>query len=669
MLHAHRRQKGLVGLVGLASCTALVALGTGCPEPPRPVPPARGTVHVRAATDASAVRLMVTAGSFLFAAGAHGVDRWSPGDGTVLPLSSAHGLPGDRVLAMASDRERMWLWIATDGGLGYYDVTAETFTELASSKVVDVSAARAPGEVHLAPAADGGVWIGHPLGLFYTNPAGQWAATAITGRIAALALGEDGWLWIGTLDGLIGRKPTGETFRYGPADGCDVVKARLIVRAPGGGVLVVGESGDGKQRVAIRKAGAWASYKVSPEVRIDHLAARGDGLIAMGGRKLYALDAVGTGKRRLLTRDGVRLLPVGRETGVVASPVTIDPLPAVLPQDATDLAVVGDEILVGTRDVGIARLDLEATQPEGWLRRRQLLEGATTLTVACRAKDDCLLATGARRAWRFDGEVYEPTGPESQAVLAVVRDHHGAVYALHRAGDAAAIEVSRVEGEDWTSTGMQIKTPGDRPEVSFARFGPGGMLWVGLRYTDGKDLRPWGVALVDLEVGAVAYHHATTDRKERKQGVLPVPIDVVDGAFAGDDEVWLATTEGAARLVGDDITVWNETNGMASELIRAIAVSPGGFVFVATGAGVGLFDGEAWSFPRELSFEVADLAIATDGKLWMATSRGVALYDGKKVKRLDVRRGLLENDIVDIALDEHGRVWARGAESLTVITP
>lgn len=643
---------------------------TGCPQPDAPVAPStRGTVRVRAATDASAVRLMVPAGAFLFAAGRHGVDRWSPGSGDVLPLSNVHGLPGDRVLAMASDVERMWLWIATDGGLGYYDVAAETFSELPASKVVDVAAARGPGELHLAPAADGGVWIGHPLGLFYVNPAAQWAPTAITGRISALALGEDGWLWIGTLDGLVGRKPTGETYRYGAAEGCDVARVRLVARAPGGGVLVVGENGDGKQRVAIRKGEAWASYKVSPELKLEALAPFGDGLIAMGGRKLYALDAVGSGKRRMLTRDGVRLLPVGGDAGATAAPLTIDPLPANLPADVTGVAVVGREIFVGTRDIGIARLGVDASHPDAWLRRRQLLDGATTLTVACRAADDCLLATGARRAWRYDGEAFEPTGPEAQAVLAVVRDADGAIYALHRPGDAAAIDVSRVDGEAWTPTGMRIETPGDRPEVSFARFGPGGILWVGLRYLDGRDVRPWGVALVDLAVGAVAYHHATADRKERKQGVLPVPIDVVDGTFAGDDEVWLATTEGAARLVGDEITVWNEASGMASELARAIAVSPGGFVFVATGAGVGMFDGEAWAFPRELSFEVEDLAIAADGRLWMATSRGGALYDGKKVKRLDVRRGLLENDILDVTLDEHGRVWARGRESLTVITP
>jgi hypothetical protein len=375
----------------------------------------------------------------------------------------------------------------------------------------------------------------------------------------------------------------------------------------------------------------------------------------------------------VLTRDGVRLLPVGGGAGTT-SPITIQLVAAQLPGDTTALAAIGDDIYVGTRDIGIGRWRADAAQAKGWLRRRQLLEGATTLTVACRKRDDCWIATGTRRAWHFDGDAFEPSGPESQAVLAVVRGDDDQLYALHRAGDASSIEISRIEGhgegaEAWTNVGARLKTPGDRPEVSFARFAPGGMLWVGLRYVEKKDLRPWGVALVDVTVGAVAYHHETHDRKERKQGVLPVPIDVVDGAFAGEDEIWFATTEGAARLTGRDIKVWNESNGMASELTRAIAVSSGGLVFVATGAGVGLFDGEAWSFPRELSFPVNDLAIARDGKLWMATERGVALYDGKKVRRVDVRRGLLENEILDVTLDEYGRVWARGAESLTVISP
>lgn len=654
----------------LAALGCLLA-ATGCPrEPEIKQPVGAKTVRVRAITDASAIRILQPAGEYMFAVGPHGLDRWDPQTEQVLPLSADHGLPGDVVLALGADVERMWLWLATDGGLGYYDVSAETFAEVPPSPMVDVTKA-APGALHLAAAADGGVWIGHPTGLYYTNTAGQWADTPITGPVSAVGLAEDGWLWAGTTKGLVGRNPKGDSFRYGPEQGCEVTKVRLIARAPGGGVLVVGEADNGKQRLAVRKGNSWTSMKISPDVKIEALAQMGDGVVAMGGHRLYGLGAVGADKRRLLTRDGVRLLAVG-DVAAPAPSITIELLPATLPTDTTAIAALGSEIFVGTRDIGIARWKTDGQHPEKWLRRREILADATTLTVACKAANDCWLATGTRRAWHYDGDSFEPSGPEAQAVLAVVRRDDGTIYALHRAGDAKAIDVSRVDGAEWTPVaGAQLETPGDRPEVSFARFSPGanGVLWIGLRYTEGLDQRPWGVAIVDVDLGAVAYHHATSDKKERKQGVLPVPTDVVDGAFVGDDEVWFATSEGAARLIGNEVTVWNEATGMASELVRAIAVSDGGFVFVATGAGVGAFDGESWSFPRELSFAVNDLAIASDGKLWMATDRGMALYDGKKVKRLDTRRGLLENELVDIAIDEYDRVWARGAESLTLVSP
>jgi hypothetical protein len=34
-----------------------------------------------------------------------------------------------------------------------------------------------------------------------------------------------------------------------------------------------------------------------------------------------------------------------------------------------------------------------------------------------------------------------------------------------------------------------------------------------------------------------------------------------------------------------------------------------------------------------------------------------------------VRRGLLQNDIDDVAIDHLGRVWVRGSQGLTVVTP
>lgn len=678
MERARRRQSaGATG--GLpARFAALVVAGSalgligclGCTTPDRPTTPAaKGTVRVRSMTDAAPIRALQPVGDYLFAVTAHGLDRWQPATGEVLSLSVDHGLPSNRVLAVAADPERRLLWIATDAGLGYYDVAAQTFSEIPPSPVVDVPAGGAA--VRLAPANDGGVWIGHPTGLFHVDPAGEWTATPLTMAITAVIPGEDGWVWAGTTDGLVGRAPTGDSYRYGPAQGLDIQQVRLLARAPGGGVFVVGDNAAGKQRIGIMKGTTFASFKVSPDVRLDAIAPRGDGLVALGEQRLYAFGPVGANRRRLLTRDGVRLLAVNGD-GRAGAPVTVELLPATLPVDSMGVAATGDQIWVGTRDLGIGAWAADARQAATWLRRRQLVADASSLSVACHAADQCWVATGTRHAWYFDGERFEPSGPESQAVLAVVRHEDGSLYALHRAGNSSRIEISKIEGErgeTWVAQGVELETPGERAEVSFARFATGGVLWVGLRYRDGVEARPWGVAIVDLAVGVVAYHHQTHSQKERAQGVLPVPTDVQDGGFGDGDEVWFATREGAARLVGEEITVWNETTGMSSEVTRAIAVSPGGVVFVATGAGVGMFDGERWTFPRELSFPLNDLAIAADGKLWMATDRGVAMFDGKKVRRLDVRRGLLDNEVLDIQIDAYGRVWARSAGALAVITP
>jgi hypothetical protein len=122
-------------------------------------------------------------------------------------------------------------------------------------------------------------------------------------------------------------------------------------------------------------------------------------------------------------------------------------------------------------------------------------------------------------------------------------------------------------------------------------------------------------------------------------------------------------------MVDGKIQLWSEKDQMPSELLHAVGATSGGLVFVGSSAGVGAFDGETWSYPRNLAFSIADLAVTPDGKLWMATQRGIAVYDGKKVRRLDVRRGLIDNVLLDLAIDHLGRVWARGQGSIVLVMP
>ena len=669
---------------GLGSFVGLVA----CSDPPpvmAPVP-VRAKVRLRAFTETTPVRAIVTVGPEVFVDKGATLERWRA-DGSVLELSATHGLPGTHILALAADQKRARVWVVTDGGVGTYDQRSEAFEPLPASPLaaslglaveptapidptIDPAAAPtapAPPPTMVAVAGDDGVWLGHPRGLFYVSRKGGWSSTPIADPVAALHLGRDGWLWIGTDRGLYGRDPHGKVWSYGPDQGCEVVTPRWIAGAPGGGIVVVGEDSSGHQRIALGRAASWRSYKLSPSTRWQAGVTVGERLMVLTTDGLFAVVAGPPPPPGPLSRDSVRLLPV---TGTEPVGWHVERLPATAPNASQSLAAIGDDLLIGTDELGVARQPIDSARPSGWYRRAAMLDRAGSLAVMCIDKTDCWIATGAPRAWRWHGGTFAPAGPVDEIVLGMVRSTTGALYGFHRPADGKTIQVSRIDGETWVPMNIAVQTPGRRPEVSFARVAPDGLLWLGLRYRDDDDdLRPWGIATIDLDTGAVAYHHRAGDANERKLGILPVPTSTVDVAFLGDSEVWMASHQGAVRMRGDQITVWNESTQLDSELLNAVAVSTGGLVFVATADGVGTFDGERWRFTPELRFAVNDLALGPDGRLWLGTDRGLAIYDGTKVRRLDVRRGMVENQILDVTLDEFGRVWTRGPHSLAVVTP
>src|SRR5262245_8932234 len=118
----YRRRAMTRWLVGLGAVVALAACPP--PEPVAPLPPVSGgKVRVRVFTEPAPVKTVGTAGRFLFVATEDGVQRWDE-RGSLITMSSGSGLSG-HVVAMATDPERKWMWILTDGGLGHYDTSNE----------------------------------------------------------------------------------------------------------------------------------------------------------------------------------------------------------------------------------------------------------------------------------------------------------------------------------------------------------------------------------------------------------------------------------------------------------------------------------------------------------------------------------------------------------------
>lgn len=617
------------------------------------------------------MRILASAGSFVFVGTERDLERWDD-KGGMIPLSSEYGLAGRQIVALAPDADRRLVWVLTDASLGHYDASAEVYREQISppsSMGIDFAAIAKDG-ASMASAQGGGVWIGTASGLLYVSAQGGWMSTGIKEPIRALARDRANWLWVATTSGLVVRKPTGETLRLGGTHGFTIAEPRILVEMANDRMLVIGADEAGNERLAVGAQTQWTTYRALPDAKWSAAARRGSGAVVMGGERVYRLMPASTGTVRPLSRDGMRLVPVaGGSVDWV-----IDPLDVVTPPGATSIgAAAGDQLLIGTRDLGTARYRDGDVRPSDWLRRREMFRDAQTLSVACARAQDCWIATGARSAWRWNGDRFVAAGPD-QIVNAVVRDPAGPVYALHRSPSEKTIKLSRIEDKAWTQIPkVALATPGDAPEVAFARFASTGQLWVGLRYRDGEERRSHGIAIVELETGKVAYHRTETadtivDKKAKKPKMLPVPLGVVDGDVRGDT-AWFATTEGIARLSkSGEVKLWTEADELRSEIARAVTIAPNGHVIVATGAGAARWEGKTWDFPAALRFDINDVAATRNGQVWMATERGIAAWDGQKVRRVDVRRGLAENNILDIAVDQFDRVWARGPGSLTLIS-
>ena len=627
-------------MVVAASCTPVETI--------RALPPvSTGKVRVRVFTEPSPVKSVTTVGKFVFVATESHVERWE--NDSVVPLAA---VSGHQIVALASEDEQR-VWILTDGGIGVYDATTETYRDIITPPAV-IDFASMTHDASLAPADDG-VWMGGERGLVHVGSDGAWTPTAIKEPVLALARDRNGWLWAATSIGLLTRKPNGIIERIGAAHGCGIDEPRLLVELPNDQLMAIGTDENGQELIAVGRELAWKTYRALPDVHWDAAARRGTGAVVRGGGRVYTISPTQPNRIRPLSRDGMRLVPLTSSK----SDWSIDPLDVQTPPGAMSLGAAGDSLLIGTKDLGTARFKDGDARPLDWLRRRPMFLDATKLSVACAEEQDCWIATGGRRAWRWMGEGFVIGGPD-QIVLAVVRDPSGPIFALHRSPNEIDIHLSRIDGATWVPMPrVAITTPGATPEINFARFASSGSLWVGLRYRQGDETRAYGMAIIEPASGRVVYHRTDADAPEE---MLPIPNGVVDADVQGET-AYFATSEGVARLSRGEVKLWSEIEGA-----RAVTIAVNGHVIVATPKGAARWDGKQWDAPAALRFEINDVVATKNGQVWMATERGITAWDGQKLRRVDTRRGLAENHILDIATDQYDRLWARGPGSLTLIS-
>jgi hypothetical protein len=486
---------GTLGLIVLAA--------VGCRTPvDRPVP--SGKVRVRVFTEPSPVRMLASAGKFVFVATDGDLERWDA-EGRVLPVST-HG----QIVALSPDIDRRWVWILTDRGLGHYEVGADVFQPVMPPASIGLEFALLASEgASIAPSTEGGVWLGTAHGLVSVAPDGSWSATGMTTPVNALARDGAGWLWVATKTGLVARKPNGDVVNVGPTEGCAIVDPRLMVELPDDRMLVIGADESGRDRLAIGKGLAWTTYRALPDAKWDAAARRGNGAVVMAGERIYRIAPKDTSIVRPLARDGMRLVAV---TGNKPVDWSIDSVDVEVPPGAVALASLDDQLLIGTRELGTARYRDGDQRPRAWLRRRQMC--ATALSVLREAA----MPMGCQ-AWHWNASV-------------LPRDRR-------RLDRARSVAHSSMRGGRGTSGGgsvvmkpldkVALTTATDEPSISFARFAASGSLWIGLRDREVGEWKTHGIAIVDVATGKVAVHRNGDPKAKLAVPPMIVGADVRSG--------------------------------------------------------------------------------------------------------------------------------------------
>lgn len=147
-----------------------------------------------------------------------------------------------------------------------------------------------------------------------------------------------------------------------------------------------------------------------------------------------------------------------------------------------------------------------------------------------------------------------------------------------------------------------------------------------------------------------------------------LPHSVVRGVAQTDDGyLWVATYEGLARFNGDTFTTFNKRNlpAIRRDTVLSFLKARDGSLWIGTnGGGVSrLYRGKVESFDRANGMRsdiVAALAESPDGTIWIGTSDGLSAWRDGKLLGPWTAAGYEELSILSLAASPDGTLWIGG---------
>ncbi len=590
-----------------------------------------------------------------------GVIRFDQRDGSFTRYTTAQGLAGNKVFALAS-HVSSGLWVVTDGGVSRFQNNVWTNTSIKGLN---------PAQTVTMVAMEDGFWSGGAAGLGRYRD-GKWKRFLPGARVTHLLEDPQGrGFWIGT---------DGEGIYHCLAEKIEshsITRGQRIRKVSGftftatGGLFAVGE-GDEGDLLMFYDGTQWISVTLNPPTPLDWVKqVKNQTLLSADGQIFNILrrEPAATDK---LPEGPVQLISAVSDKapeGYPAPQFYTRELDLSFPSPITAMVETRQQVLMGTPWQGALLFDGQQTR---WFRTNDLTGPGERLRMACTG-GVCYLVGGGGASFKFQGGVFTKFNiVEDQAATAqaFVADAGGAIFSIHRRGDGKTLVVSKLSDQGFTKLyEAQISIPQGQVEVSFARFDGAGRIWAGLAYIDSEgDRRPWGITVLSQGAPPVYHRDSLLPTEDRQEGSLALPDDIRNVAFI-DQDIWLATGAGACRVRGTNVDLFTENEELASEFIYDIAKAKSGEILAATYAGVGRYDGKHWRFDLPGIKDKTSRALIVDQDvLWVGTSAGLIRHAGDQVQRISMKHGLAGEVIYDLYLERSNRVWVLTDKGLSIVS-
>ena len=135
--------------------------------------------------------------------------------------------------------------------------------------------------------------------------------------------------------------------------------------------------------------------------------------------------------------------------------------------------------------------------------------------------------------------------------------------------------------------------------------------------------------------------------------------------------MWFGTNTGASVYDGSTWTTYTTDDGLAMNGVHDIAVDGAGVMWFATYGGVGSFDGTTWRYRHGTASSMVNTVVvdAQDRKWFGTNGYGVSVLDGETWTTYSKTDGLVDDHVVAIAQDESGSMWLGTYRGVSELDP